>query len=62
LCTVVRTDDGPRCVLSSRSDALSWPFGAAVGALVVLLSVSRLERDRAERSSADDRSAVAAAD
>ncbi len=31
--------------LTSRADLLSWPLGAAVGSLVVLLGVSRLERE-----------------
>jgi hypothetical protein len=30
--------------LTSEADRLSWPLGAAVGALVVLLGVSRLDR------------------
>jgi len=35
-----------RLVLTSRSDLLAWPLGAAVGSLVVLLAATRLERDR----------------
>ena len=46
LCTVKEEDGKEVCVLSSRSDHLAWPLGAAVGSLVVLLSVSRLGRDR----------------
>ena len=35
-----------RLALTSQADLLSWPLGAAVGALVVLLAATRLERDR----------------
>jgi hypothetical protein len=42
-----------RLELSSRADHLVWPLGAAIGALLVLLSVSRLERDQRQRSPQD---------
>jgi hypothetical protein len=40
-----------RLAVSSRADLLSWPLGAAMGALVVLLSAARLDRDRRSRAS-----------
>ena len=61
LCTEIPTEDGTRCDLSSRSDVLAWPLGAAVGSLLVLLTVTRLERQR-PHDSAEQRSAVGVPD
>ncbi len=46
LCTTVKRDGKERCELSSRADHLAWPLGGAVGSLLVLLAVTRLDRDR----------------
>jgi hypothetical protein len=43
LCTVDDSAPGRPCELSSAADPLSWPLGAAIGALVVLLGATRLE-------------------
>lgn len=47
LCTVDESAPGRPCELTSEADPLSWPLGAAIGALVVLLGATRMEsRDR----------------
>jgi hypothetical protein len=43
-----------RLRLTSRADQLSWPLGAAVGAVVVLLAATRLERDREDGATPDE--------
>ncbi len=51
--------------VSSRADLLSWPLGGAVGSLLVLLAVTRLDRDRTSRDrheSAESQVSVRSAD
>jgi hypothetical protein len=48
-----------RLALTSQADLLSWPLGGAVGALIVLLGATRLERDRPNGSPQEVRPAQA---
>lgn len=43
--------------VTSRADRLAWPLGGAVGSLLVLLAVTRLEHDR-HRSATDPQDGV----
>jgi hypothetical protein len=51
-----------RLELSSRADLLSWPLGAAIGSLVVLLAATRLERDHESTDDVDHTSSAPVAD
>ena len=53
LCAVDESEPGKPCELGSAADLLSWPLGAALGSLVVLLGVTRAERHRPDADRPD---------